>query len=110
MLARLTCLTKNKQLLELFGIYDRLLGDYVSGVSDLTATLKDSTGQAVTGFSALAVAYVAGSQGDYRAMVGAAVNPTPGAGYTCYVESTTTGLDFKIPTTVKARVTEGVGA
>ncbi len=106
MQARVTVLKKNKQLLELFGLYDKLGGDYLNSASDLTATLKDSAGAAVTGFDALALAYVTGSQGGYRASVAATVDPAAGTTYVLHVESTTTGINFQIPATVKVRTTE----
>lgn len=106
MAAQLSCLKKNKQLLEIFGIYDRLAGIYLNGASDLTATLKDSAGISVAGFTAIALDYIAGSNGDYRGNVGADVDPPAGTGYTTHIESTTTGLDYQMPTTVKARTTE----
>jgi len=106
--ARLTCLKKNKQLLELFGLYDKLAGAWVNSAADLTATLKDSAGAPVTGFTAIALAYIAGSNGDYRGSVAASVDPAPGTGYVLHVESdpNVSGINFQEPTTVKARTTE----
>jgi len=104
--ARLTCLKKNKQLLDVPAIYDDVAGNWVNSAIDLTGTLKDSAGAAVTGFSAIALVYVAGSNGDYRAAVAATVDPAAGTTYVLHVESTTTGINFQIPTTVKARTTE----
>jgi len=117
MTGRVTVLAKNKQLVEIFALYDRIgnggLGDYVNSAADLTATLKDAAGSPVTGFSGIALAYLANTNGDYRGAVGASVDPTPSSAtvtYTLHVESSTTGINFQLPATVKARTTEGVSA
>ncbi len=57
-----------------------------------TATLVDSTGTPVAGLNGLAFAYVAASNGIYRALVEQTFNPTPGA-YTLQINFTAPGSE-----------------
>src|SRR3989442_1718127 len=51
-----------------------------------TATLYDSSGNPVTGFNGIAFAYVAASNGIYRAPLGANFNPPIAKGYLLKVD------------------------
>jgi hypothetical protein len=51
-----------------------------------TASLFDSTGTVVPGFNAIVFAYVALSNGVYRAPLGSSFNPPPGRGYLLKVD------------------------
>jgi hypothetical protein len=99
-------LKKNKQLVEVFGLYDHLAGEYENGAVDLTATLKDSAGAPVPNFTAIPLDYVPGSDGDYRGAVAPSLDPTAGTSYVLHIESTTTGINYQIPATVKTRTGE----
>ena len=58
-----------------------------------TATLQDSTGAPVAFFNALALNYVAGSNGIYRALVEQTFNPPLGGGYKLVIDLVAAGAE-----------------
>jgi hypothetical protein len=68
---------KNDQFVEVNGLRNNLTGAYLNAAT-VTATLRDLAGVAVAGLDGVALAYVAGSDGDYRGQVEETFDPPPG--------------------------------
>lgn len=69
---------------------DNTTGEYVDNAT-LRMTLKDGEGNAISGASNLTLAYIPGSNGDYRGTISASVAGTLINGVTYYLEVTATG-------------------
>ena len=103
---RITLYPKNDQVIEVFGLHNQVISatSWLNAAT-VTATLKDSAGAAVTGLSALALAYIAASNGDYRGQVEDTFNPAPGDDYTLHIDASEAGivLHIEIPVSVQVR-------
>lgn len=82
----MTAFVANTNLLELSGLQDAIDDSYINDAT-VTATLKDSAGADVGGITwPLTLAYVDGSDGDYRAVLVAALELANRGHYTAVIE------------------------
>lgn len=105
--ARLVLYQSNDQTIEVDKIRDRLTGNYLNAAT-VTATLYDSAGSAVTGLNALALAYVAASNGKYRGNVEDSFAPALGDDYEIHFngQEGSTVFHREIPCSVRALANE----
>ena len=102
--ARIILYQSNDQTVEVDKLKDRLTGSYLNAAT-VTATLYDSGGSAVTGLNALALAYVASSNGKYRGNVEETFAPALGDNYEIWFTGNQGSSYFhlEIPVSVQAR-------
>lgn len=80
--------------IQMIGLRDAITGSYVNDAT-MTYTLKTAAGVAVTGASAISMAYVAASDGNYRGTMDAAVSGTLTNETVYYLEITVSGSVFR---------------
>lgn len=98
---------QNTNLLELLSLTDQVSGDPANSAT-VTVTLKDAAGVDIVGLSwPQTLAYVAGSSGDYRLVLPAALTLTPETKVTAIID-VDDGPDrdahWEIPLAVKERI------
>jgi hypothetical protein len=98
---------KNSQFLKITGLKDNSVSPAVyMNAATVTATLKDASGDAVSGFDAVAGTYETGSDGNYTFPVDPTLfDPTPGSDYTLFLEVDQGGkkLHAELPAKVSVR-------
>ncbi len=101
---KLVLYKSNDQEVEVIGLKNNITGAWLNAAV-VTATLKDPAGANVTGLTALPLAYVALSNGDYRGHVEETFNPTAKDGYTLHIDASEGGvvLHLEIPTRIEIR-------
>lgn len=94
----------NEQWLEISGLQDGISAAYINDAT-VTATLYDSAGAAVTGINALALPYVAASNGIYRGLVPDSFDPAEGRGYRLVIAAVqgANNARWEIPASVEVR-------
>jgi hypothetical protein len=97
----------NDNLIEVDGLKDSTAAGYADATATVNlTTIKDADGNAVTGISfPLSLAYVAASNGKFRAVIDKALVLTPEAAYTAIVDAAYGTLDghWEMPLTCKVR-------
>jgi hypothetical protein len=101
----------NASAIEVSGLFDTVATEdqgstqYINNVADMAATLYDPAGVAVPGFTGVAMAYVAASNGKYRGTLDGTLNPKPGVVYRLVITATVAGLPqrWEIPVAVGTR-------
>jgi hypothetical protein len=88
---RLILFKANDQVIEVKGLKNNVSGAFLNAAT-VTATLKDPAGANVTGLTAIPLAYVAASSGDYRGQVEETFNPAQKDGYTLHIDASEGGL------------------
>lgn len=96
----------NDQVVEVTGLKNNVTGAFLNAAT-VTATLKDKNGNAVTGLSSLTLAFLAGTNGNYRGQVEQTFDPAPGRGYVLHIDSDEGGVvgHWEIPVIVEVRRT-----
>ena len=104
--SRIILYQSNDQTIEIDRLKDRLTGSYLNSAT-ATATLYDSSGNAVTGLNGLALAYVTSSNGKYRGNVEESFAPALGDNYEIWFEGNQGSSYFhlEIPVSIQARRT-----
>lgn len=82
----------NDQFIELDGLQDPTVtvNQYFNGAT-VTATLYDQYGNPVAGMTNIAMAYLAGTNGNYRGLAEQTFGPPLGAGYTLKITASQSG-------------------
>lgn len=79
----------NSNIIELTGLTDELAGAYINDAAVDLTKIVDSDGEQVSGASTwpLTMEYVAGSDGNYRAVIAADLPLTPGESYVAHIDA-----------------------
>lgn len=103
--SKLTLYKLNDQYIQIEGLVDGLNSASFFNAATVTATLKDRSGNIVTGVNAVTLSYVAATNGNYRGAIQETFDPTAGGGYTLYIDAVQSGVvgHWEIKTEVKVR-------
>jgi len=103
--AKLLLYQDNTQRVKVFGLKDDD-GNFLNSAL-MNATLLDNNRTEVSGLINVTMAYVSGSNGDYKGTVGSTFSPPVGSDYTMVIEGDQSGahLHMELPTEVRVRVT-----
>lgn len=102
--SKVTLYKLNDNYIEIDGLSDGLDPTTYFNAATITATLKDSSGNNVTGATNISLSYVASSNGKYRGTVQETFNPSVGS-YTLHIDASQGGIvgHWEVPASVKIR-------
>ena len=92
----------NDLYVEIDGLHDGLTPTSYFNAATVSATLRDSTGTAVTGATNITLNYVPASNGKYIGSIQESFNPPIGSGYKLEITAIQSGIQGKW--TIKAKV------
>lgn len=82
----MTVFAANTNLITLTGLQAAVDASYINDAT-VVCTIKTAAGVAVTGATAIAMAYVAGSDGNYRGVLPATVALADGSNYVAHIDA-----------------------
>lgn len=102
--SRVSALQLNDMALTVYGLKNAMTGEYANAAT-VTATLYDSSGNAVSAFTSISMGYIPGTNGNYRGTISQTFNPNVGTEYILKIDGVQWGSDFhiEIPCSVKVR-------
>jgi hypothetical protein len=94
----------NTQLVQIFGLQDRLSGDFLNGAV-VTATLLDFRGNTDPVLTGIPLTYLPATNGNYEGVVPDTFNALIGSGYILQIMAGESGVQglWSIPAQVKLR-------